>query len=168
MHKALKSLAMACLVAFPAICHASYPEVVTDPILRGVLDYLDAKLTNVTNQVTSLGGAISSTNTLLGIAHGGTNATSIAQAQGNLQVPSVTGAGASGTWSINITGNANTANTANTAGTATTAPNYVQKIGDSMSGNLDMAKNGILLTSADGHKYFLQVDDDGALTITPQ
>jgi hypothetical protein len=57
----------------------------------------------------------------IAVANGGTGATSAANAQTNLDVPSRTGAGASGTWSINITGNAATATSATSAGSATTA-----------------------------------------------
>lgn len=51
----------------------------------------------------------------LNVANGGTGATSAANAQTNLNVPSRTGAGASGTWGINITGSAATATTASNA-----------------------------------------------------
>jgi hypothetical protein len=43
MHNALKTIIMACLVAFPALARASYPDTITDPVLRGVLDYIDQK-----------------------------------------------------------------------------------------------------------------------------
>jgi hypothetical protein len=48
----------------------------------------------------------------LAVASGGTGATTASGAQSNLNVPSTTGAGASGTWGINISGNAATASTA--------------------------------------------------------
>jgi hypothetical protein len=47
--------------------------------------------------------------TALSVANGGTGATSDAGARSNLNVPTRTGGEASGTWSINITGNAATA-----------------------------------------------------------
>ncbi len=49
------------------------------------------------------------------IANGGTGASTDAAARANLNVPSRTGADASGTWNINITGNAATATSATTA-----------------------------------------------------
>jgi len=49
---------------------------------------------------------------ILNVANGGTGATTAVNAQTNLNVPSRTGAGASGTWGINITGSAATATSA--------------------------------------------------------
>ena len=55
-------------------------------------------------------GAIVLTGTL-NVANGGTGATTAAGARTNLSVPSTTGSGASGTWGIDISGNAATATT---------------------------------------------------------
>jgi hypothetical protein len=52
------------------------------------------------------------------IANGGTGASSAASARTNLVVPTRTGGDASGTWGINITGNAATATSATSASTA--------------------------------------------------
>ena len=56
----------------------------------------------------------------LAIAGGGTNATTAADARTNLGVPSNSGTGATGTWAIDITGNAATATSATNATNATT------------------------------------------------
>lgn len=79
----------------------------TDPTLT---------LTNATN-LPIVGG----TTGTLSVARGGTGATDAGTARSNLVVPSTTGSGASGTWTINITGNAATATSATSASTATTA-----------------------------------------------
>jgi hypothetical protein len=64
------------------------------------------------NSQTITGVTISGTQPVLPIANGGTGATTAPDARTNLDVPSRTGADASGTWNISILGNAATATSA--------------------------------------------------------
>ena len=59
------------------------------------------------------------------IANGGTGASNQATARGNLDVPSTSGSGATGTWNIAINGNATTATNAANATTAATVSTTV-------------------------------------------
>ena len=69
------------------------------------------------------------------IAGGGTGAATGADARTNLDVPSRSGVGASGTWGISISGNAASANTATTATVAGTA-NALNTSGNYQLGSL--------------------------------
>ena len=69
------------------------------------------------------------------IAGGGTGAATGADARTNLDVPSRSGVGASGTWGISISGNAASANTATTATVAGTA-NALNTTGNYQVGSL--------------------------------
>lgn len=77
------------------------------------------------------------------IAGGGTGASTGADARNNLDVPSRSGVGASGTWGISISGNAASANTATTATVAGTA-NALNTSGNYQLGSLGVG------TSASG------------------
>lgn len=63
------------------------------------------------------------------IANGGTGASTDSAARTNLNVPTRTGGDASGTWGINISGNAATATSATSATSASTA-NYANTAGN--------------------------------------
>lgn len=69
--------------------------------------------TQNSNAVGITGGSISGI-TDLAVADGGTGASTAADARANLGAPSTTGAGASGTWGIGISGNAATVTTVTT------------------------------------------------------
>lgn len=71
------------------------------------------------------------------IAGGGTGAATGADARTNLDVPSRSGAGASGIWGISISGNATSANTATTATVAGTANAL------NISGNYQLGSLGV-------------------------
>lgn len=77
----------------------------------------------------------------LPIANGGTGGTTASTARTNLSVPSTTGDGASGTWAIDISGN---------AATATTADNFAGTInvGTQATGALPIANGGSGQTTA--------------------
>jgi hypothetical protein len=74
----------------------------------------------------------------LPIANGGTNATTASDARTNLDVPSNTGTGASGTWNISITGTA-----------------------DNVGGIVAIANGGTGATTIAGAQTNLQVDPAG-------
>jgi hypothetical protein len=80
----------------------------------------------------------------LPIANGGTGATTAANARSALDVPSTTGSGASGTWGINITGNAATATSATTAGSATTATSATSATNATNAANLVAANFSVV------------------------
>jgi hypothetical protein len=84
--------------------------------LSGTFSYGDGSIQRVvvnTDQAQSLTNKTISTGSVwngsaIAVLYGGTGATTATDARTNLSVPSTTGGGASGTWSIAITGNAGT------------------------------------------------------------
>jgi len=78
--------------------------------------------TQNSNAVSITGGSITGI-TDLAIADGGTGASTTADARTNLDVPSRSGGGASGTWSINVSGNAGTATAPASGGSFITSSN---------------------------------------------
>ena len=71
-------------------------------------------LANFANSLDSSGGVPpSQLNAPVTIAKGGTNAATASAARTNLDVPQTTGTGASGTWTINVTGSAGSVATTN-------------------------------------------------------
>jgi hypothetical protein len=81
-------------------------------------------LANFANNLDSSGGLNpSALNAAVPISKGGTAATTASGARTSLDVPSTSGSGATGTWAIDISGNADTATNADHATTADSATN---------------------------------------------
>lgn len=84
----------------------------------------------------------------LGIANGGTNASSADGARSNLDVPSRSGSGASGTWGISISGNAATATRATQDGSGNNIGNTYLKMNTA---------GGIASCSGGGSNWYFKV-----------
>ena len=95
-----------------------------------------------TTGLTLTGGPITTSGTLtiggtLAVTNGGTGATTAADARTALSVPSVTGGGASGTWAIDVTGNAGTVtNGVYTTGSYSNPAWITALAGSKISGNI--------------------------------
>ena len=135
----------------------------------GTVNGLSLSGTVTTAGSLTLGGTLSGVSLtsqvtgVLPLANGGTGASDAATAQTNLNVPSRTGAGADGTWGINISGNATTATTANALNTGNTytAVGYVST---QTSGTaLQVGDNsGVRNFGTTGAAMFLDVAGGGA------
>jgi hypothetical protein len=107
-----------------------------------------------TTGLTTSGGPVTTSGTItlagtLDVDNGGTGATTAAGARTNLSVPSTTGSGASGTWAIDITGNA-----ANVTGTVA--------IANGGTGQTTAAAAITALTGTQTSGYYLRSDGTNA------
>ena len=127
-----------------------------------------------TTGLTTSGGPVTTSGTItlagtLDVDNGGTGATTAAGARTNLSVPSTTGSGASGTWAIDITGNAATV----TNGVYTTGsyadPTWITSIaGSKVTGNISGQAGSVAnaLTAGTGISYSVGTTYDGSAAIT--
>jgi len=119
------------------------------------------------NPVTT-SGTITMSGTL-DLNNGGTGATTAAGARTALDVPSTSGSGASGTWSIDVTGNSGTV----TNGVYTTGsyanPTWITSIaGSKVSGNITGQAGSVAnaLTAGTGISYSVGTTYDGSVAVT--
>jgi len=95
-----------------------------------------------TTGLTATGGPITTSGTItlggtLDVDNGGTGATTAANARTNLDVPSRAGSGASGTWSINVTGNAGTVTNGIYSTGSYSNPSWITSLaGSKVTGNI--------------------------------
>jgi len=127
-----------------------------------------------TTGLTTSGGPVTTSGTItlagtLDVDNGGTGATTASGARTNLDVPSTTGSGATGTWNIDILGNSGTV----TNGVYTTGsyadPTWITSIaGSKVTGNITGQAGSVAnaLTAGTGISYSVGTTYDGSVAVT--
>ncbi len=127
-----------------------------------------------TTGLTTSGGPVTTSGTItlagtLDVDNGGTGATTASGARTNLDVPSTSGSGATGTWGISVSGNAATV----TNGVYTTGsyadPTWITSIaGSKVSGNITGQAGSVAnaLTAGTGISYSVGTTYDGSVAVT--
>jgi len=127
-----------------------------------------------TTGLTTSGGPVTTSGTItlagtLDVDNGGTGAATASGARTNLDVPSTSGSGATGTWGISVSGNAGTV----TNGVYTTGsyadPTWITSIaGSKVSGNITGQAGSVAnaLTAGTGISYSVGTTYDGSVAVT--
>ena len=127
-----------------------------------------------TTGLTTSGGPVTTSGTItlagtLDVDNGGTGATTASGARTNLDVPSTTGSGATGTWNIDILGNSGTV----TNGVYTTGsyadPTWITSIaGSKVTGNITGQAGSVAnaLTAGTGISYSVGTTYNGSVAVT--
>lgn len=109
------------------------------------------------------GGPVTTSGTLtlagtLAVANGGTGATTASGARTALDVPSTSGSGASGTWGINISGNAATVNNGVVTTSSYSDPLWIASLAASkLTGTVAIGNGGTGASTASGARTALDV-----------
>jgi hypothetical protein len=165
--------ALSALGAYPASNPNGYTSnagTVTSVSGTGTVNGITLSGTVTSSGNLTLGGTLSGVSLTtqvtgtLPVANGGTGSTNASGAQTNLDVPSRSGSGASGTWGINITGNAATATSATSATSATNATNAANLVATNFSilqsgTNLLFRYNGVTIAILDSAGNFTAKQD---------
>lgn len=142
----------------------------TSPIISGG-SAADTLFENVQiNEATINGFYLTGSYAPIAVVDGGTGASSAETARGNLDVPSRSGVGASGTWNIDITGTAAAASSAVTADKLSTAsgsaPSYSARAWVNFNGTGTIGTNQTIRASGNVASVYKNGTGDYTITFT--